>query len=78
MNWIRTVYHGLPRDLLKLVPRTALFGFLGRISPEKRPDLAIEIARRSGLPLKIAAKAGDDRGARLGRSGDRQAVRLGT
>jgi glycosyltransferase involved in cell wall biosynthesis len=30
--------------------------FLGRMMPEKRPDLAIEIARRAGLPLKIAAK----------------------
>ena len=57
MNWIRTVYHGLPRDLLEFSPRTGTYlAFLGRISPEKRPDLAIEIARRSGLPLKIAAK----------------------
>jgi glycosyltransferase involved in cell wall biosynthesis len=30
--------------------------FLGRISPEKRPDRAIEIAKRAGMPLKIAAK----------------------
>jgi glycosyltransferase involved in cell wall biosynthesis len=57
MNWVRTVYHGLPRDLLKFNPNPDKYlAFLGRISPEKRPDLAIEIARRSGLPLKIAAK----------------------
>jgi glycosyltransferase involved in cell wall biosynthesis len=57
VNWIRTVYHGLPSALL--VPRRRPEGylaFLGRISPEKRPDRAIEIAERSGMPLKIAAK----------------------
>jgi glycosyltransferase involved in cell wall biosynthesis len=56
-NWRGTVYHGLPRDLLQ--PGSGSGGylaFLGRISPEKRPDRAIEIAARSGLPLKIAAK----------------------
>jgi glycosyltransferase involved in cell wall biosynthesis len=57
MNWLGTVYHGLPRDLLKFSSRSGGYlAFLGRLSPEKRPDLAIEIARRSGLPLKIAAK----------------------
>jgi glycosyltransferase involved in cell wall biosynthesis len=57
MNWVRTVYHGLPRDLLKFNSQPGNYlAFLGRISPEKRPDLAIEIARRSGVPLKIAAK----------------------
>lgn len=57
VNWIDTIYHGLPCDLL---PVNSVGGsylvFLGRISPEKRPDRAIEIAVRSGLPLKIAAK----------------------
>lgn len=57
VNWIDTVYHGLPDSLLPYQPR---FGdylvFLGRISPEKRPDRAIEIAVRTGLPLKMAAK----------------------
>lgn len=60
-NWIGTVSHGLPRNLLPFSP-TATGGylaFLGRISPEKRPDLAIEIAIRSGVPLKIAAKVGN-------------------
>lgn len=57
-NWIATVYHGLPHDLLSFsaTPRGDYFAFLGRISPEKRPDRAIEIARRTGLPLRIAAK----------------------
>jgi glycosyltransferase involved in cell wall biosynthesis len=57
MNWVDTVYHGLPRNLLRFNPGPGSYlAFLGRISPEKRPDLAIEVARRSGLPLKIAAK----------------------
>jgi len=57
LNWIGTVYHGLPRDLLKFRPDGGKYlAFLGRIAPEKRPDLAIEIAHRSGVPLKIAAK----------------------
>jgi glycosyltransferase involved in cell wall biosynthesis len=56
-KWVGNVYHGLPLDLYR--PGTGAGGylaFLGRISPEKRPDSAIEIAKRAGLPLKIAAK----------------------
>jgi glycosyltransferase involved in cell wall biosynthesis len=57
MNWIGTVYHGLPRHLFNFRSEPGKYlAFLGRIAPEKRPDLAIEIARRSGIPLKIAAK----------------------
>lgn len=57
MNWVRTVYHGLPRNLLAFSPQSGNYlAFLGRMSPEKRPDLAIEVARRAGVPLKIAAK----------------------
>jgi glycosyltransferase involved in cell wall biosynthesis len=57
MNWVGTVYHGLPRNLLRFSSGPGSYlAFLGRISPEKRPDLAIEVARRSGMPLKIAAK----------------------
>ena len=57
MNWVRTVYHGLPRNLLNFSPGSGNYlAFLGRICPEKGPDLAIEIARRSGVPLKLAAK----------------------
>ena len=58
VNWAGTVYHGLPRDLLPatLEAKGDYLAFLGRISPEKRPDRAIEIAARSGMPLRIAAK----------------------
>ncbi len=58
VNWLGTVHHGLPPDLLPYVanPSGGYLAFLGRISPEKRPDRAIEIARYAGLPLKIAAK----------------------
>ena len=57
-HWIGTVHHGLPSDLLPFRPasRGGYLVFLGRISPEKRPDLAIEIAAKAGAPLKIAAK----------------------
>jgi len=56
-NFVATVYHGVPRDLtLTLEPRGGYLAFLGRISPEKRADRAIAIARAAGLPLKIAAK----------------------
>ena len=56
-NWAGTVYHGMPEELYRFnaEPRGYL-AFLGRISPEKRPDRAIEIAKRLGMPLKIAAK----------------------
>lgn len=58
VNWVGTVYHGLPRDLLPFTakPAPGYLAFLGRISPEKRPDRAIEIAARAGMPLKMAAK----------------------
>jgi len=58
VSWAGTVPHGLPRDLLPFSPRPKgdYLAFLGRISPEKRPDRAIEIAARAGLPLRIAAK----------------------
>ncbi|WP_363797022.1 glycosyltransferase family 4 protein [Lysobacter firmicutimachus] len=57
-NWLGTVYHGLPAELLPPVaqPRGGYLAFLGRVSPEKRLDRAIAIARRAGMPLKIAAK----------------------
>jgi glycosyltransferase involved in cell wall biosynthesis len=55
--WAGTVYHGLPPGLLPFSPRGGdYFAFLGRISPEKRVDRAIEIAKRVGIPLKVAAK----------------------
>jgi glycosyltransferase involved in cell wall biosynthesis len=60
LNWLATVYHGLPMDQIWTYPEPGSYlAFLGRISPEKRLDRAIEIAHRSGLPLKVAAKVDD-------------------
>lgn len=59
-SWIGTVHHGLPRDLYR--PGRGDGGylaFIGRVSPEKRADRAIEIARRAGMQLRIAAKIDD-------------------
>jgi len=56
-NWIGNVPHGLPIELHNFYPNGGDYlAFLGRISPEKRVDRAIEIAKRAGMPLKIAAK----------------------
>jgi len=57
-NWLGTVHHGMPASLcpFNANPSGEYLAFLGRISPEKRVDRAIAIARRVGLPLKIAAK----------------------
>ena len=60
-NWRGTVHHGMPETLLPFSPeaRGGYLAFLGRISPEKRPDRAIAIARATGIPLRIAAKVDD-------------------
>ncbi|HSV02624.1 MAG TPA: glycosyltransferase family 4 protein [Phenylobacterium sp.] len=56
-NWAGTVHHGLKADLYRPSQRgRGYLAFLGRISPEKRPDRAIAIATRLGRPLRIAAK----------------------
>src|SRR5579863_94922 len=56
-NWYGTVPHGLPANLYRAGNGAGGYlSFLGRICPEKAPDRAIEIARRAGLPLRIAAK----------------------
>jgi glycosyltransferase involved in cell wall biosynthesis len=57
-NFIATIHHGIPVDLHRanFNPRGGYLAFLGRISPEKRPDRAIRIAQALGIPLKIAAK----------------------
>ncbi|NQV10349.1 MAG: glycosyltransferase family 4 protein [Cyanobacteria bacterium] len=56
-NWVGTVHHGLPTDLYRFSATPAPYlAFVGRISPEKRLDRAIEIALACGLPLKVAAK----------------------
>jgi glycosyltransferase involved in cell wall biosynthesis len=58
VNWQGTVYHGLPDDLFafRAHPRGDYLVFLGRLSPEKRVDRAIDIAERVGMPIRIAAK----------------------
>jgi glycosyltransferase involved in cell wall biosynthesis len=57
LNWVRTVLHGMPADLLTPQPvKQDYAAFLGRISPEKGVDKAIRIAGKAGLKLKIAAK----------------------
>ena len=64
LKWAATVHHGMPRDLYspdERLQRTHLL-FLGRISTEKAPDAAIQVAVRAGVPIKIAAKV--DRGDR--------------
>ncbi|MGQ0589663.1 MAG: glycosyltransferase family 4 protein [Sphingosinicella sp.] len=56
-NFAATIHHGMPAGLIP--PGTGdgrYLAFVGRISPEKRPDRAIQIARRAGMKLKIAAK----------------------
>lgn len=56
-NWIRTIHHGLPEQLLTPRPvNPSYLAVLGRIAPEKGIDRAIRIAIRCGIPLKIAAK----------------------
>ena len=57
-NWLGTVYHGLPASGCGFteVPRGDYFAFLGRMSPEKRPDRALRIAELAGVPLRLAAK----------------------
>jgi glycosyltransferase involved in cell wall biosynthesis len=57
LNWRQTIYHGLPIDSLHYNDQPdGYLAFIGRMCPEKRPDLAIQIARKSGIPLKMAAK----------------------
>jgi len=57
VKWVGNVYHGLPENLLQFSAKGGEYlAFLGRISPEKRPDRAIELAKLTGIPLKIAAK----------------------
>ncbi|HEV7719043.1 MAG TPA: glycosyltransferase family 4 protein [Arsenicitalea sp.] len=62
LNWVGNVHHGLPKNLLPFNPKGdgGYLAFLGRISPEKGPDLAIRIAVETGQTLKIAAKIADE------------------
>jgi glycosyltransferase involved in cell wall biosynthesis len=57
VNWLATIPHGLAPRVCPFQPDGGGYlAFLGRISPEKRPDRAIEIAKLAGMPLKLAAK----------------------
>ena len=59
LNWVATVHHGLPMTEVSVAAGSGRGGylvFLGRMSAEKRPDLAIAVAKRVGLPLIMAAK----------------------
>jgi glycosyltransferase involved in cell wall biosynthesis len=61
LNWLATVYHGLPTTLLKQHRQgEGYLAFLGRISPDKGPHTAIRLAKAAGLPLRIAAKVPRD------------------
>jgi glycosyltransferase involved in cell wall biosynthesis len=56
-SWQATVYNGIPWDFYRFQERPGTYlAFLGRMSPEKRPDRAIDIAQRVGIPIKLAAK----------------------
>jgi glycosyltransferase involved in cell wall biosynthesis len=58
LRWIGTAYNGLNLDhyLQEPVKKGGYLAFVGRLTPEKRPDLAVEIARQAGIPLRVAAK----------------------
>ena len=61
LRWVNTVYHGLPPDLLKANFEAGNYlAFLGRLTAEKGPHVAIKWARAAGLPLRIAAKIPQD------------------
>ncbi len=56
-NWLATIHHGIDLDQYTFSPvQGEYLAFLGRISPEKGVDTAIRVARRAGMPLKIAAR----------------------
>ncbi len=57
LNWVATIYHGIDVEAQRFSEQPGDYLlFVGRISPEKGPDRAIAIAKRCGIPLKIAAK----------------------
>lgn len=57
LNWVGTVHHSVDVDAFPFYPEPGDYlAFVGRISPEKRPDRAIEVAKLANIPLKIAAK----------------------
>ena len=57
LKWAGTVYHGMPLQQFPFVAQPDDYvAFLGRLAPEKQPDVAIEVAKRAGVPIRIAAK----------------------
>jgi glycosyltransferase involved in cell wall biosynthesis len=57
VTWAGTVYHGMPLDRSPFVAQPGEYlAYLGRLSPEKQPDVAIGVAKRIGMPLRITAK----------------------
>ncbi len=57
LNWVGCVFNGIPLDHFPFREQPGDYlAFLGRICPEKRPDWAVEVAQRSGMPLKVGAK----------------------
>ena len=57
LNFVATIHHGVEVDNFPFVAEPGHYlAFVGRMSPEKRPDVAIQVAKRTGIPLKIAAK----------------------
>ena len=60
-NWLATIYHGLPFEDVPLGGGSGGYLlFVGRLTPEKGVDAAVELARKVGMPLFVAAKAIDD------------------
>jgi glycosyltransferase involved in cell wall biosynthesis len=56
-NWVGTIYHGLPANAYRPVFKPGSYlAFLGRLTAEKGPEVAIRIAQAAGMPLRIAAK----------------------
>ena len=61
LGWLATVLHGMPRDKLRPVEaKPGYLAFLGRMSPEKGIADALDIARAAGMPIRIAAKIGEE------------------
>ncbi|MFY9397117.1 MAG: glycosyltransferase family 4 protein [Desulfomonilia bacterium] len=57
LDWVGTVYHGLPESCFHLCPGEGCYlVYLSRMSPEKHPEVAVEVAVRTGIPLKMAGK----------------------
>jgi glycosyltransferase involved in cell wall biosynthesis len=56
-NWKATIHHGVPKDVYAYNPNAGRYlGYIGRIAPEKAPDVAIAVAKSVRIPLRIAAK----------------------